>query len=146
MNTARCVGLTEQIIKTLTNQPSLFQIKELTIDGPKSPYIFNKIEQPLVNMPNMINLSITNHQIEKIENISFLTQLKMLSLKGNRIKIIERLESLKNLLILDLSDNLIERIPFQVLTRLSLLEDLNLSNNSICDNSEVKGLLSNKNL
>ncbi|CDW87999.1 leucine rich repeat family protein [Stylonychia lemnae] len=138
------IGLTEQIIKIILNTPSLHTVKELDIDGPRSPYIFNKIQQPLVNLPNLTHLTLTNHQIERIENLSFLTQLKYLNMKGNRISVIERLESLKHLQTLNLSSNLIEKLPYQVFTRLQILENLDLSNNKIKTTCEIKALINNK--
>ena len=67
------MGLTEAIIKQLANTSSLFAIKELSIEAQKSPYIFNKIDQPLINLPNLLVLKLEFHSLERIENLSFLT-------------------------------------------------------------------------
>eukprot|EP00347_Sterkiella_histriomuscorum_P003696 403363295 len=139
-------GLTENIIKQLAQTSSLHSLKELYVDGNSSPYMLNKIEQPLVNLPNLIQLSLINHQIDKIENISFLTQLKALNLSHNQITVIERLESLKNLVRLDLSFNQVKSIPFQVFTRLQNLEQLDLNNNQIECTQDLKSLICNKKL
>ncbi len=80
-------------------------------------------------LANLIELEVDLCYIDKIEDLSSLTELKMLSLFGNQISKIEGVNNLKNLERLNLGDNKIEKI--ENLENLRNLQYLNLSHNKI---------------
>lgn len=74
-------------------------------------------------------LDLSNNEIEKIENLSKLINLKELHLKNNKIEKIENLDNLLKLEKLSLNGNLITTT--EGLNELTNLQELNLNNNKI---------------
>ena len=80
--------------------------------------------------PNLEELRMGNtYEIEKMEGLQVLSNLKELLIRGTSIKQIEGLERLTNLEVLDLSDNEITEI--KGLGQLTKLRELNLNENKI---------------
>ena len=84
----------------------------------------------LDRFPNLEELRMGNtYEIEKMEGLQVLPNLKELLIRGTSIKQIEGLERLTNLEVLDLSDNEITEI--KGLGQLTKLRELNLNENKI---------------
>ena len=79
---------------------------------------------------NLLELNLSGHAIDKIENLCALKKLQRLVLSGNRISKLEGLGHLRQLEHLDVSANTIAEIPFS-LTKNNRLIHLNLSSNII---------------
>ena len=97
----------------------------------------------LAGLTNLTNLRLGNNQITDISHLSGLTHLTELRLSGNRITDISPLSGLTNLRTLDLPNG-IQDLPalVQVLSRLTHLTSLGLSNNGIKDVSALVSVLS----
>ena len=90
---------------------------------------FKKIEE-LDQFPKLEELYLRRNQIEKIEGLDTLTNLKILNIAENKlIKKIEGLDNLTNLKVIVLDDNQIKKI--EGLGKLSNLERLCLEKNQI---------------
>ncbi|CAI5438473.1 unnamed protein product [Caenorhabditis angaria] len=90
------------------------------------------------NLKSLSTLNLNNNQISNISANSFssLTALTQLRIEKNQISTIPSacFQSLKKSLILfDISDNLLTRIPFEVLQNSSALTYLDLSSNNISE-------------
>ena len=81
----------------------------------------------------------STYEIEKIEGLDALQNLKNLLIQGTSIKQIEGLEQLNNLEILDLSDNEITEI--KGVSQLTKLRKLNLNENPITKIENLEGLI-----
>ncbi|CAL6099366.1 leucine-rich_repeat domain-containing protein [Hexamita inflata] len=95
----------------------------------------NKI-QMLANLQQLKILFVNQNKISDISIIQKLNQLKFLDLSRNRIESINGIEDLKDLVELYLSQNYIKNI--QPLTNLTQLEQLDLRNNKISDYNALK--------
>jgi hypothetical protein len=92
----------------------------------------------------LTKLQLDNNIIQRIENLSHLTNLRWLDLSFNNIKVIEGLDQLVNLTDLSLFNNDIEVI--ENLDNLVNLNVLSLGNNNIKDVNQLKRLRQFKNL
>ena len=89
--------------------------------------------------PNLVELMMGGvYEMEKIEGLQALTNLKQLLIEGTSIKKIEGLEQLTNLEVLDLSANEISEI--KGLEQLTKLRELNLNENKIIKVENLEGL------
>lgn len=93
----------------------------------KEPYDFS----PLVELPNLVALDLSELLMEDISSLANLTELTELNLSLNDIKDISPLERLIKLTKLDLSDNDIENVSS--LSGLINLTSLRLGGNKISD-------------
>ena len=93
----------------------------------------------LDRFPYLEELRMGNtYEIEKIEGLEALQNLKQLLIRGTSIKQIEGLEQLTNLEVLDLSDNEITEI--KGVSQLTKLRELNLNENPINKVENLDGL------
>lgn len=81
------------------------------------------------HFPFLVFLDIYDNQLEQMENISTLENLRVLLIGKNRLKKIEGLESLKKIEVLDLHGNQISNVTG--LSTLTELKVLNLAGNQI---------------
>ena len=88
---------------------------------------------------NLKELDVSNNEIERIENLGGLKQLRVLKLNGNRIRKIENISVLKNLEVLELACNFIEEIP-SLISLNKLLSCVNLSQNCIQKKENILNL------
>ena len=102
----------------------------------------------------MTKIDLSNNNIQKVENLVSLQNLKELNLSHNLIKKLNGFDSVKGLRVLDLSYNFIGMVNFliylelfvdsiQGLSMMPMLDDLNLSHNRI---SDITPLRENKHL
>ena len=108
-------------------------------------YFINFSNTNLGYIPSLIGeffdlseLSLKYQDIEKIDRLNDLNNLKSLNLQGNKIKKIEGLEDLRNLKYLDLYNNQIEKI--EGLENLRSLNTLILGKNKIKKIENLDGL------
>jgi hypothetical protein len=113
---------------------SFGDIKRVHIASRHVDEITDNIRDILEKHADMDMLSIRGN-LEKIEGLDKLRNLKFLFLNNNKIKKIEGLENLTNLLLLDLSRNKIKKI--EGLDTLTKLRHLDLNNNDI---EKIEGL------
>ena len=134
----RTLGLSSNGIKDLSALVSvlsgLINLTELHLRGNRITDISS-----LAGLTNLTNLHLSYNQITNISHLSGLTHLTELRLSGNRIRDISPLSGLTNLRTLDLPNG-IQDLPalVRVLSRLSHLTSLSLSNNNI---EEVSALI-----
>ena len=97
----------------------------------------------LANLTNLTNLRLSYNQIEDISPLSELTHLTELRLSGNRVRDISPLSGLTNLTRLELPSGITD-VPLLVgvLSRLTHLTSLNLSDSNIGDVSALVPVLS----
>ncbi|XP_057655112.1 leucine-rich repeat-containing protein 49 isoform X1 [Diorhabda carinulata] len=79
--------------------------------------------------PNLLFLDVYDNQLEQIQYLDDLVNLRVLLMGKNRIKKIEGLENLTNIEVLDLHGNLITQVTG--LSKLANLKVLNLAGNQI---------------
>ena len=138
----RTLGLSNNGIKDLSALVSvlsgLINLTELHLKDNRITDISS-----LAGLTNLTNLRLGNNQITNISHLSGLTHLTELRLSGNRITDISPLSGLTNLRTLNLPNG-IQDLPalVRVLSRLSHLTSLNLSNNNIEDLSALIPVLS----
>lgn len=120
-------------ISSLTNNGT---IKVLNLNG--NNLNDNDIEV-LKTMTSLEELGISNNeQINKVSQLTSLTNLKGLTLSNSKIKDVNGIEALTNLESLEMDDNKIENI--ESICKLSKLKELSLINNSITDISPISNL------
>jgi hypothetical protein len=86
-------------------------------------------EDPLKDCLSLISFDLSYNQLQKIENLFYLTSLQILNLSHNSITVVENLEGNTNLRQLNLSDNAIHSIFIR--SPLPSLAVLDLSGNKL---------------
>mmetsp|Transcript_36740 Transcript_36740/g.114702 ORF Transcript_36740/g.114702 Transcript_36740/m.114702 type:complete len:470 (-) Transcript_36740:1828-3237(-) len=126
ITTVEEISISEDKKREFKQETALEDIQALTFSFQNILKIDN-----LHGLLSLVKLQLDNNIIEKIENISHLTNLEWLDLSFNNIGTIEGLESLIKLTDLSLFNNRIERLKnLQTLTNLNCLS---IGNNQITD-------------
>ena len=126
----RIVGLKLHLTEfnDLSLVANLKELKVLIIHGNEENEQINNL-QGLEEITNLRVLSLREHKIQKIKGLQNLKNLEKLDLSMNEISKMEGIENLKNLRKLELGDNKLSKI--ENLNSLTYLEELYLQRNQI---------------